>query len=456
MLVSLSGFFEERIMKIKLSDHFTLARLVRFVLPSVIMMMFISIYGVVDGFFVSNFAGKTDFAAINLIWPFPMLLGAFGFMIGTGGSALVSMKLGQGEEKKANEIFSMLIKVTIIAGILLSVFGIVFIEDIAVLLGAEGDLIDPAVTYGRILLVSLTPFLLQNVFQSFLVTAEKPTLGLITTVLAGVTNMVLDLFLVGIFPFGIVGAAVASALSQLVGAVIPLIYFLHKKNKSLLRIIPSRMDFSALLRTCTNGSSELMTNVSFSLVNMLYNIRLLHFAGENGLAAYGVLMYVNFIFVSVFIGYAIGTAPIIGFNYGAQNKKEMRNVYRKSIVFNILAGMLMFLSAFLLATPLSKLFVGYDQALFELTRRGFILYSLSFTVTGLNIYASSFFTALGNGLISATISFMRTLLFQVLAILLLPHILGLDGIWLAVLAAELLSLFVSGIFLLSNKKKYGY
>lgn len=442
-------------MRIKLSDHFTLARLVRFVIPSIAMMMFISVYGVVDGYFVSNFTGKTEFAAVNLIWPFPMMLGAFGFMIGTGGSALVSIRLGQGEHKKANEIFSMLVKVTIIFGAILSALGFIFTEQIAVLLGAEGDLLEPAVTYGRILFVSLVPFMLQNVFQSFLVTAEKPTFGLITTVMAGLTNIIMDYILVGLFRYGVVGAALATALSQLVGALIPFVYFL-RKNTSLLKLGPSKLDLTALLHTCTNGSSELMTNVSLSLVNMLYNARLMAYAQENGVAAYGVIMYVNFIFVSVFIGYSIGTAPIIGYNHGAKNNKELRNVYRKSLTFNVLAGILMCIFAILLASPLAMLFTSYDTALMEMTKRGFMIYSLSFIVAGVNIYASSFFTALGNGLVSAIISFMRTLLFQVLAVLILPTLFGIDGIWFSVFAAELCALAVTSIFLIRNKNKYGY
>ena len=442
-------------MRIKLSDHFTLARLVRFVIPSIAMMMFISVYGVVDGYFVSNFTGKTEFAAVNLIWPFPMMLGAFGFMIGTGGSALVSIRFGQGEHKRANEIFSMLVKVTIIFGAILSALGFIFTEQIAVLLGAGGDLLEPAVTYGRILFVSLVPFMLQNVFQSFLVTAEKPTFGLITTVMAGLTNIIMDYILVGLFRYGVVGAALATALSQLVGALIPFVYFL-RKNTSLLRFGPSKLDLTALFHTCTNGSSELMTNVSLSLVNMLYNARLMAYAQENGVAAYGVIMYVNFIFVSVFIGYSIGTAPIIGYNHGAKNNKELRNVYRKSLTFNVLAGILMCIFAILLASPLAMLFTSYDTALMEMTKRGFMIYSLSFIVAGVNIYASSFFTALGNGLVSAIISFMRTLLFQVLAVLILPTLFGIDGIWFSVFAAELCALAVTSIFLIRNKNKYGY
>lgn len=442
-------------MEIKLSDHFTFRRLFRFVIPSIVMMIFTSIYGVVDGFFVSNYVGKIEFAAVNLIMPFPMLLGAFGFMIGTGGSALVSMTLGQGKKKEANEIFSMLIKVTIIVGVVLSILGIIFTKEIAILLGATEELLEPCVAYGRMLLIALTAFMLQNVFQSFLVTAEKPTLGLIVTVIAGFTNVVLDYLLIGVLRGGVVGAALATGISQFVGGIIPLIYFL-RDNTSELKIVASKINFRALGKTCFNGSSELMTNISMSLVNMLYNFQLLKYAGENGVAAYGVIMYVNFIFVAVFIGYSIGTAPIIGYNYGAKNNYEMKNVLKKSIIFNVMSGLIMCGLAILLSGLLAGIFVSYDAELYEMTKRGFAIYSLSFVVMGLNIYGSSFFTALGNGLVSAIISFLRTLLFQIAAVIILPILFKLDGIWFSIIVAEVMALIVTIMYYMGNKKKYGY
>ena len=442
-------------MEIKLSDHFTYRRLLRFVLPSIVMMIFTSIYGVVDGLFVSNFAGKTEFAAVNLIMPFPMLLGAFGFMIGTGGSAIVSQKLGEGKKDKANEVFSMLIKVTIVAGIILSVIGIIFTRQIAEFMGASDEMMEFCVMYGRILLCALTPFMLQNVFQSFLVTAERPGLGLVVTVAAGVTNIILDFLMIGVFKWGVVGAALATGISQLVGGFVPYFFFL-KKNTNGLRIVKAQIDWMALLRTCTNGSSELMTNVSMSLVNMLYNYQLIKYAGENGVAAYGVIMYVNFIFVSIFIGYAIGTAPIVGYNYGAGNHKELKNVFGKSVRFNVVSGMIMSLLAITLSGVLAKIFVGYDKDLFDMTKEGFSIYSISFIMMGMNIFSSAFFTALGDGSISAAISFLRTLLFQVIAVLMLPVIFQLQGIWMAIVVAEACALVISIVFLVGKRKKYNY
>lgn len=442
-------------MEIKLSDHFTYKRLFRFVLPSIIMMIFTSIYGVVDGLFVSNFAGKTEFAAVNLIMPFPMLLGAFGFMIGTGGSALVSKTLGEGKKDKAKEYFSMLVYITIVMGIVLSVLGILFTRKIAGFMGATDELMEYCVTYGRLLMCGLTPFMLQNVFQSFLVTAEKPALGLKVTVAAGLTNVVLDFLMIGILQWGVTGAALATGISQVVGGVIPLIYFC-RKNSSELQLVKANVDWSIFFKTCLNGSSELMTNLSMSLVNMLYNMQLMKYAGENGVAAYGVIMYVNFIFVSVFIGYAIGMAPIVGYNHGSGNHGELQNVYGKSIRFNVFAGVIMCVLALGMAGMLAKIFVGYDAELFEMTKNGFRIYSMSFLIMGMNIFGSAFFTALGNGLVSALISFLRTLLFQMVAVLGLPLLLGLDGIWMAIVVSELAALVVTVCFLKGNKKKYHY
>ena len=442
-------------MKIQLSEHFTYSKLIRFTVPSVIMMLFTSIYGVVDGLFVSNFVGKTSFAAVNLIMPFLMIFGTIGFMIGTGGSALIAKTMGEGDHKRANRLFSMLIYLSILFGAALTVLGIAFLEPIARLLGAEGQMLQDCIVYGRIILLALTAFVLQNEFQSFLITAERPTLGLAVTVAAGVTNMILDALFVGILKWGLIGAALATAISQAVGGVIPLLYF-ALPNKSLLRLTGFTFDGRALLKTCTNGSSEMMTSISLSLVNMLYNFRLMEYAGEDGIAAYGVIMYVGFIFIAVFIGYSIGVAPVISFHFGAGNRGELKNLFRKSLILLGICSLLMTLSSELLAEPLSRIFVGYDNALLQLTTRGFMLYSICFLVVGVNIFASSFFTALGDGLVSATLSFLRTLLFQVGAVLLLPLVLALDGVWLAGVAAELAALVVTVFCFVRFQGKYHY
>ena len=446
-------------MHISLSEHFSYRKLLRFTFPSVIMMIFTSVYGVVDGLCVSNFVGKTPFAAINLIWPFLMILGCAGFMIGTGGSALVSKTMGEGDPVRANRYFSLLVLFTVALGIAITIPGLFLIEPVAVLLGADEAMLPHCVTYGRILLLGQTAFMLQGVFQSFLVTAERPTLGLWVTVGAGVTNMVLDVLFIAVLDWGLVGAAAATVTSQAVGGIIPLIYFLLP-NKSPLRIIRPRMAFVECLRTvgrvCINGSSELMTNISMSVVSMLYNYQLMTMAGEDGIAAYGVMMYVGFVFVAVFIGFAIGSAPIVGFHYGAGNHGELKSLLRKSVILTSLSGVCMLGLSVALSTPLSGVFVGYDEALYELTRRGFLLYSFSFLFAGFGILGSSFFTALGNGVVSATISFLRTLVFQVAAVLILPLLWGVDGIWLSATAAELLATAVTFLFLFGMRKKYRY
>ena len=446
-------------MHISLSEHFSYRKLLRFTFPSVIMMIFTSIYGVVDGLCVSNFVGKTPFAAINLIWPFLMILGCAGFMIGTGGSALVSKTMGEGDPERANRYFSLLVLFTVILGVSITIPGFFLIEPVAILLGADEAMLPYCVTYGRILLAGQTAFMLQGVFQSFLVTAERPTLGLLVTVGAGVTNMVLDVLFIAILDWGITGAAAATVTSQAVGGIIPLIYFLLP-NKSPLRIISPKLGLLRCLRVIgkviVNGSSELMTNISMSVVSMLYNARLMALAGEDGIAAYGVMMYVGFVFVAVFIGFAIGSAPIVGFHYGAGNHGELKSLLRKSVILTSLAGVCMLGLSAALSTPLSGIFVGYDEGLYELTRRGFLLYSFSFLFAGFGILGSSFFTALGNGGISAAISFLRTLVFQVSAVLILPIFLGVDGIWLSVTAAEVLATAVTATFLVGMRKKYKY
>ncbi len=474
----------------------------RFTLPTITMMIVTSLYSVVDGIFVSNVLGSEAFAAVNLIFPFPMMLSAVGFMIGTGGSALVSMTLGEGKKQKANEYFSMLVAFVGVAGVLLTILGIAFIRPISMLLGAEGELLEGCVIYGSSLMLGLAPFMLQNCFQSFLVTAERPKLGLGISIAAGLTNMVLDFLFIYVFPWGLVGAAAATALSQVVGGVIPLIYF-WRKNTSLLQLVRFRLEWKPILKSCANGSSEMLTNLSTSLLNMLYNLQLMRLVGENGVSAYGVIMYVSFIFTGTYLGYAIGAAPIVGYHYGAGNKKELKSLLRKSLLLitavavgltalsEILSGGLagIFVSydhygagnkkelksllrkSLLLITAvavgltalseilsggLAGIFVSYDRELMEMTKIAIQIYSLSYLISGFNIFGSAFFTALNDGPVSALISFVRTLLFQIVMILVLPALFGLNGVWFAVVAAEALALLVTIICFVVKRKKYQY
>jgi putative MATE family efflux protein len=443
--------------KIQLSDHFTYGRLIRFTIPSIGMMVFTSIYGVVDGFFVSNYAGKTPFAAINLIWPMLMILSTVGFIFGTGGSALVAKTFGEGDYKKGNEYFSLFVYVCLALGFLFAVAGFICAPYAASLLGADGDMQDDAVLYARIILISLPMNVLQYLFQSFMVTAERPVLGLWVTVCSGVTNMVLDAVLVILLPqeYKLAGAAVATAMSQIVGGAVPLVYF-SRKNSSILHLCKTKYDGKAVWKACANGSSEFMSNISMSLVAMLFNFQLLKYAGQDGVAAYGVMMYVSMIFSAVFIGYSVGVAPVIGFHDGAQNHEELHGLLVKSLIMIGLFGIVMILSAEVLAVPLAKIFVSYDAELMELTVSGFRIFALSFGFMGFAIFSSSFFTALNDGVTSAVISFLRTLVFECIAVLTLPLIWGVDGIWISIDAAEFMAVVLGCFFLITKRKKYHY
>lgn len=442
-------------MRIQLSDHFTYKRLLCFVLPSILMIICTSVYSIVDGFFVSNFVGKTPFAAINLIMPILMGVGTIGFMIGTGGSAIISKAMGEGKQEQANQYFSMLVYVSFVLGVLISIAGFIFIRPIAGALGAAGELLEDCVIYARILFCSMPVFILQYVFQSFFVAAEKPSLSLKVNIIAGITNAVFDYVLIVVFPFGLAGAAIATAIGQIIGGIVPVIYF-ARKNDSPLRLTKTKFNGRVLLNTVTNGSSEMITNLSSSVVNILYNFQLMKFAGENGVAAYGIIMYINIVFMAIFLGYSLGSAPIISYHYGADNHRELKNLFRKSLKLLAISGVVLVVLSEIFARPLVTIFASKDTELLAMTTRGFQIYALAFIVMGFNVWGSAFFTALNNGIISALISFFRTLVFQIAVILVLPAILGIDGIWMAIVIAELLSLFVTAVFLITQKNRYHY
>ena len=442
-------------MSIGLSEHFTYKKLIKFTILTIIMMIFTSIYGVVDGIFVSNCVGSDAFAAVNLIMPAIMILGTLGFMMGTGGSAIVSKTIGEGDKKKANRYFSMLVYLLVIVGIILTVMGVFLIKPMAKLLGADEKMLSNCVTYGRTLLIFLVPFCLQNAFQSFLIVAEKPTFGLIISIISGVTNMILDFLLIYAFKMGVFGAALATGISQVVGVIIPIIYFATKKNH-ILQFTKTKFEIKPILQACANGSSEMLTNLSMSLVNMLFNAQLMKYAGSNGVVSYGIIMYVGFIFSGTYLGYSIGTAPIIGYHYGAQNTDELKSLLKKSIKLIAITAFVMTGLAEILSKLLASIFVSYDVELLEMTTNAIRIFATSYLISGFNIFSSSFFTALNNGVVSAAISFLRTLVFQVIMIFALPVIFGLNGIWLAVTCAEILALIVSSVFLIINRKKYNY
>lgn len=442
-------------MKIQLSDHFTYSKLMRFCLSPIMMMLFISIYGVVDGLFVSNYVGKTALAAINLVMPITYILGGLGFMVGTGGNALVAKTLGEGENEQANKYFSMMIYFVLIFGFIAAILVALFIRPISVLLGAKDDMLNDCVVYGVITLLCNPVYMVQEMFQNFFVTAEKPKLGLMVTVIAGVMNMVLDALFVAVFKWGIAGAAIATGLSQCVGGIIPIIYFI-RPNTSLLKIVKTGFDWRAIGKACYNGCSELLSSVSGSIVSIVYNFELMKHAGEDGIAAYSVMMYIQFIFVSIFVGYSIGISSITGYHYGSKNTFELKSILKKSTVLTFSVGLILMGISELLAVPLSKIFVGYDPELLKMTVHGFRLFVFSFVIVGFNIFSSSFFTALNNGTVSAIISFLRTIVFQLIPVVVLPIFMGLDGIWISLTVSEMGALIVSIIFLITNRKKYQY
>lgn len=443
-------------MQIQLSDHFTYKKLFRYVLPSILMMLFTSTYSIVDGFFVSNFVGKTAFAAVNLIMPLLLGVSSVGFMLGTGGSAIVSMTLGQGKGRLANRYFSMIVYATFVLGCGFAVLGFFLSPNIARRLGAEGDLLSFCITYGRILFAAIPLYMMQTMFQSFFVVAEKPGYNLKITMAAGLTNIVLDFVFIKVLGWGIQGAAWATAVSYLVGSIVPLIYFFRQHNSSPLRLGATGWYGRIFVKTCTNGSSEMVSNLSASVVGFLYNLQLMRYAGEDGVAAYGVLMYAGFIFVAIFIGYAIGSSPIVSYHYGAENKPELHNMFGKGLVLMVAGGVVLVSLGQIFAVPLVALFTSYDAQLMEMTLWGSRICLFSFIFVGINIWGSSFFTALNNGLVSALISFLRTLVFQVAAILVLPLIFGLTGIWFAMVSADLLAAVVTVMFLVRLRRRYGY
>lgn len=442
-------------MRIQLSDHFDYKKLLKLTLPSIVMLVVTNLYAVVDGFFVSNYAGKTPFSAVNFIMPVLLIVGSIGFMMGTGGGALIAKTMGERDSRKANEIFSMVVYLSAIMGAALAAVGAIVLRPVASALGAEGELLDNCVRYGRIILLASPAFILQFQFQCLFATANKPGLGLAITVAAGLTNVVLDAILVAVIPLGLEGAAIATVIGQCVGGVFPILYF-SNKNSSLLRLGRFVFDGKALRQVCLNGSSEMLSNISISIVGMLYNLQLLKYIGEDGVAAYGVLMYLGSIFSSIVIGYSVGAAPVISYHFGSSNTEELKNLKKRCFVIVSGFSVTMYVAALALAAPLSMMFVGYDRALLTLTVDAFFIYSLSFLLFGFTVFASAFFTALNNGPVSAAISFLRTMVFQAAGILLLPLVFDMDGIWWSAVVAEALSLCASLAFLKAFQKKYMY
>lgn len=443
-------------MNIELSGHFNYRRIVLSVMPSIAMMVVTSVYGIVDGLFVSNFAGTTAFASVNLVWPALMIVGALGMMVGTGGSALISKTMGEGDADKANAIFTMLVKFDGIIGIALSALLFVFFPSIARWLGASSEMMPYCITYGRVLLTMMPAYILQCSFSSLYMTAEKPQLGTIMSIVCGVANVIGDALFIGLLGWGITGAALATGLAQVVGAAFPLLYFSSRRNSSQLKLVKSPIVWHHILKTCTNGISEYVGNIAFSLVSVCYNLQLMRYVGENGVSAYGVIMYVGFVFFAIFCGYNIGITPIIGYHYGAQNHKELHNLLKRSLVLMFVLGTLITGISEATGRWTSAIFVGYDPELLDLTTRAYRIYMLSFVLGGVNVFVSALFTALNNGLISAIAALARSLVFELGCVFILPLIFGIDGIWMAVTIAETLTFILCLVLVLAFRKRYHY
>ena len=442
--------------QIQLSDHFTYRRLLRFTLPSIGMMIFTSIYGTVDGFFVSNFVSKTAFASVNLIMPYIMILGGMGAMLGVGGSALVAKTLGEGDAPRAGRYFTMMIYLMLGTSVFCTVVGIAALRPVAYLFGATDAMIGDVMTYGTVCLIFNIALHAQYTLQSYLIVAGKPQFALVIVVAAGISNMVLDFLFMGVFRMGIAGAALATGLSQCVGGVIPFVWFLSRKNTSALRLVKTKFEIRPMLLACANGASEMLHSISGAITGILYNLQLMKYAGEDGVAAYGVVMYAAFIFLGVFAGYSQGSSPIMGYHYGAQNHREMQNILKKSMVMLGSSAVVLTTIAVLLARPISAIFVSYDAQLLDMTARAFAICAIPFLIMWLNMYASSVFTALNNGAVSAAISFVRSLMLPTLCIVIMPMIWELDGVWYSLVGSEILSVFVSLAFLIGQRKKYHY
>ena len=443
-------------MTIELSGHYGYGRLIKATLPMALMMIIVSVYSIVDGYFISNWAGSDAFAGMNLIWPPIAVVGAIGLMVGTGGSALVSKTFGEGHPEEARRIFTMMIRLTVIAGVILGTICFILMPWLAKVLGADEAMIPHAILYGRILIIVLPAYMLQMAFQPFFMVAERPHFGTALSILSGVTNIILDALFVAVFSWGLTGAALASCAGILLNAGIPIWFFSSKRNKTQLCFVPTRLDWKKILKSCSNGISEFVGSIALSVVSMCYNWQLMRYIGANGVSAYGIIMYLGFIFAAIFIGYNMGVSQIIAYNYGAGNKPELRSLLKKSLVIIGLVGVVITALAELSADVIADIFVGYDAELRDLTAYATRVYMLSFLICGFNMFCSAWFTSLNNGIISAIGAFVRTLVFEFACVFILPMLFGIEGIWVAVNVAELLSLFLTISLIIGFRKRYGY
>lgn len=443
-------------MRIELSGHYSVRRLLVSAVPSIVMILVTSLYSIVDGVFVSNFAGTTPFAALNLMWPAMQVVTVLGLMVGTGGSALVSKTKGEGDDKKADAIFSTLVRFTLILGVIMGALFFILTPQIARWLGAEGELLRQSIIYARICISVAPVFMIQMAFNSFFMAAEKPQLGTALSIASGITNIIVDAVLIVWLKMGIAGAAIGTASGMAVGGLYPIFYFSSKRNSSSLHLVKNTAEFRHVLKACSNGLSEYVGNIALSVVSICYNVQLMKYLGENGVSVYGILMYLGFAFASLFIGYNIMATPVIGYNYGAGNRPELKSLLNKSMGIVLTTGILLAGIVTALARPLATIFVSYDPELLDLAVRAIRIYFISFTICGINMFTSAWFTGLNNGIVSAVAAFTRTLVFELGAVFVIPALFGIDAIWAAVNVAEVLALILSAALILAFRRRYGY
>lgn len=414
--------------------------LLKFALPSVIMMMVMGLYSMVDSMFVSRFVSTNALSAINVVYPVINLLIGLGVMLASGGSAVIAAKMGAGKTDEARRDFSMIVTIGLASSIVIAVAGLIFIRPIVTFLGASELLVDYAVTYLAIILMFAPANMLQMLFQMFFVTAGRPGLGLTFIIGAGLVNAVLDYVFIVPLGMGIAGAALATGIGYLIPAAAGLIFFFGKKKE--LYFTKPKFSAAVLGSSCSNGSSEMVSNLSMAVVTLVFNRIMMNLAGEDGVAAVTIVMYAQFLLSSIFMGFSLGVQPVISFHHGAGNRRNLKGIYRHCIVFIAIAAVSVFAVAMTLGPTLTTIFTPKDTNVWTLAVRGFMILPFCFLLEGFSIYASAAFTALGDGKTSALISFLRTFLFILTGLLTLPLAFGIDGVWLAVPVAELCSVLV--------------
>ena len=437
-----------------LDQKWSAGSLLRFAFPTIVMMIFMGLYTIVDTIFVAQFVNTDALSSINIVCPIINITVGLGTMIATGGNAIVSRKMGAGENQEAKEDFTLLILTGAVIGFLILLGGTIWIDKIVYALGASDLLFPYCKDYLMVLFLFIPANILQTLFSNLFVTAGKPTLGLALAVLAGIANIVFDYVFIVLLQMGIKGAAIGTGIGYMIPSIIGTVFFLMKRSE--LHFCKPNMDASVLLKSCSNGVSELVSQCSAAVTTFLFNVTMMKLLGEDGVAAITVLIYSQFLLTTLYIGFSMGTAPVVSYNYGSGNVKQLKKTVR--ICFSFIAGISIFVFLFSLlgGESIAKVFAENNRNVFEITKNGFSIFSFSFLFSGCNIFSSALFTALSNGKASATISFLRTFGFITVSLLVLPRFLEVTGVWLAVPFAELFTLMLTVYLLCRHRKQYNY